>query len=149
MLEWAPATVRRAVLAIGGAAAVAAAQVAIALGSLALFSAAGGGTLSYRLTWLPLMAFSLVLVTSAVALRRRRAPTVGWVGPVLVATAPFTAFGGGCLTLASARSGVTLRLSGVRIVVGTGGCATYLNGAVLVVGAGLVGISLWSVVENA
>ena len=148
MLERAPAIVRRAGLAVGGAAAVAAAQVAIAMGSLAVFSQAGSGTLSYRLTWLPLMVFSFALVISAVALRRR-APTVGWVGPLLVATAPFTAFGGGCLTLTSAGSGVTLRLSGVRIVVGTGGCATYLNGAVLVVGAGLVGVALWSAVEEA
>jgi hypothetical protein len=98
--------------------------------------------------WAPLWAFSLGLLWLAVVFHRDSSTGLEWFGPLLVAAAPFTAFGGGCSGLGSA-SVLNLHRSGVRIAVESGGCSTYLNGAVLVLGAALLALGLWISLDDA
>lgn len=138
-----PPTVRRVGTAVGGTAAVVAAQLVAALLSLRLVSLSVSGVLPDSVLWAPLWGFSLALVWLAVVFHRDSSTGLEWFGPLLVAAAPFTAFGGGCRGLEGA-SEFGLRQSGVRIAVESWGCATYLNGAVLVVGTALLAGGLWA-----
>jgi hypothetical protein len=140
-------TVRRAGVAAGGAAAVVGAQAGVALFSLWLFSRSLDGSLPDVVVWGPLLAFSLGLVWLAAVFRQDASTGLEWLGPLLVAAAPFTAFGGGCHGSASVSS-LALRLSGVRIAIDSGGCSTYLNGALLVVGATLLAVGLWESLDT-
>lgn len=142
MLRRGSPTARRAGVAVGGAAAVVAVQLGVVLLSLRLSARAVDGELPEAVVWLPLWAFSLGLVWLAMVFQRDASTRLEWFGPLLVAAAPFTAFGGGCGTLVGTPA-VALHWSGVRLAVGSGGCSTHLNGVVLGVGAALLALGLW------
>ena len=143
-----PPTVRRTGAAVGGAVAIVATQLGVVVLSLRLFSHTANGGEPERMLWAPVWAFSLALLWLAMVLHRDSSTGLEWFGPLLVAAAPFTAFGGGCSGLGSA-SVLDLHRSGVRIAVESGGCSTYLNGAVLVLGAALLALGLWVSLDDA
>ncbi|MEF8800717.1 MAG: hypothetical protein V5A38_07460 [Halolamina sp.] len=139
------ASVRRVVLAWTRATAVVAGQLGVLVASLWLFAHTQRSELPLFVAWLPLLAFAgLLLVAARTKYRRAGRENPAWVGYLLVAAAPFTAFGGGCAVDGALPLGARLLRSGVRIGVelGDGACHTYLNGALLVLGYAMLGVGL-------
>lgn len=136
-VQWPFSSVRRVVVAWARATAVVAAQIAVLAAFLWLVARTTAGTLPNVVAWLPLVGFAgLLLVAARGQYRRSGGENPAWVGYLLVAAAPFTAFGGGCTVEGQLPPGVRLLRSGVRVGVefGDGACHTYLNGALLVLG---------------
>jgi hypothetical protein len=96
------------------------------------------------IAWVPLLAYTGALLWLASGLSRR-VSTVAYskFGMILIAVAPFTAFGGGCGTAEALSTGVGLFRSGVRLGVDAGSCVAYLNGVLVVLGYGLLTAGLW------
>lgn len=132
----------RVTLALVGATAFVAAELAALALSVGLSAAAVRGTVPGAAPPLPVVAVSLVAVGLVFAVRRRAGEKASLAvsGVVLIVAAPFTAFGGGC---GLADRGVTMFRSGVRIGVAVGDCVTFSNGALLVMGYGLLSAGLW------
>ena len=132
----------RLVLAIAGATAIVAAEFAALALSVRLSGAAVDGALPASVPSIPVVTVSVVAMGLAVGLRRHvddGAP-LALSGVVLVVAAPVTAFGGGC---GVAGGSAPLFRSGVRIGIAVGDCVTYLNGALVVLGYGLLSVGLW------
>ncbi|MFB6219940.1 MAG: hypothetical protein ABEH90_00755 [Halolamina sp.] len=132
-------------LAWARATAVVVGQIAVLLVFLWSVAHTGNGALPEYLAWLPLLAFTgLLLMAARRHYRRSEGENPAWAGYVLVAAAPFTAFGGECAVETTFPTGARLVRSGVRLGVELGGgdCHTYLNGALLVLGYAMLGIGL-------
>lgn len=139
------AAARTVVLVWLRATAVVAGQIAVLAAFLWLSALTSTEGVAGGIAWLPLLGFAGWLLVAAREQYRgtgRENPT--WMGYLLVAAAPFTAFGGGCAVDGSLPSGARLLQSGVRIGVelGDGACHTYLNGALLVLGYALLAVGL-------
>lgn len=132
----------RLVLALAGATAIVAAEFAALALSVRLSAATLDGLVPTSVPSIPVVTVSLVVLGFAIGVRRRvegGAP-LAVSGVVLVVASPVTAFGGGC---GVADGGAPLFRSGVRIGVAAGDCVTYLNGALVVLGYGLLSVGLW------
>jgi hypothetical protein len=139
---WSP--VRRAALAWLRATAVVLGQVTVLVLSLWLVATARTTAVPEFVAWLPLLAFTVGLLAAARnQYRRSSGGNPAWAGYLLVAAAPFTAFGGGCAVEATFPTGARLIRSGVLLGIELGGgCHTYLNGALLVLGYALLAVGL-------
>jgi hypothetical protein len=132
----------RLALALAGATAVVAAEFAALALSTRLSAAALAGVVPASVPSIPVVAVSVGALGFVVGVRRRvddGAP-LALSGAVLVVAAPVTAFGGGC---GVAGGSAPLFRSGVRIGIAVGNCVTYLNGALVVLGYGLLSVGLW------
>ena len=136
-----------AAVALAGATAVVAAELAALALSVRLTAAAVDGWLPASASVLPVIVIAAVAVglTVVVARRADRGAEPTATGAVLIAAAPVTAFGGGC---GPAGAPAALFRSGVRIGVAADGCVTFLNGALLVLGYGLLAAGLWIAVGS-
>lgn len=120
---FAGAAARTVVLVWLRATAVVAGQIAVLTAFLWLSALTSTGGIAGVVTWLSLLGFAGWLFVAARGQYRRSGrenPT--WMGYLLVAAAPFTAFGGGCAV--------------------DGACHAYLNGALLVLGYALLAVGL-------
>jgi len=135
----------RAAVALVGATAVVAAEL-LAL-SLSVRLAATGVDGGPPASSLPVVVVSVAAAGGAVAVRRRTDGSATFVvsGVALILAAPVTAFGGGCGVGADPSE---LFRSGVRVGIAAGGCVTFLNGALLVLGYGLLSAGLWLAAEE-
>ncbi len=132
----------RLVLAFAGATAVVAAEFAALALSVRLSGGTVEGVVPASVPHIPIVVVSAVALGFAVGVRRRTddgAP-LAVSGVLLVVASPMAAFGGGCGVVGG---GAPLFRSGVRIGVAVGGCVTYLNGALVVLGYGLLSVGLW------
>lgn len=135
----------RAALALAGATAVVAAELLAVSASVRL--AASGVDGAGPVSSLPVVAVSVGTTALAVAMWRQTdggTPFTVW-GMVLILAAPVTAFGGDC---GAGVGDPEIFRSGVRIGIAADGCVTFLNGALLVVGYGLLAAGLWLVVDE-
>lgn len=134
-------------LALAGATAVVAAELAAIALSVRLSAAAVDGVVPASTPPLPLVVVGLAAAGFAVGVRRRAADAVPLAagGVALIVAAPFTAFGGGC---GMTTGGLTVFRSGVRIGIGVDSCVAFSNGALLVVGYGLLSAGLWLAVDG-
>ncbi|GAB7095597.1 hypothetical protein JCM30237_27510 [Halolamina litorea] len=134
-------SIRAAVAVLAGSTVVGAELAALTL-STRLSVATLEGTIPTTLSALPVVAVSAAAVGLVVGVRRHEADGVWFVGSGvgLIVAAPVTAFGGGC---AFVHEGVGLFRSGVRIGIAVEQCVTFLNGALLVLGYGLLVGGLW------
>jgi len=137
-----PRPTTRATVAVVGATAVVVAELAALALSTRLSVATLDGSVPAAATPIPVVAVSVAAVGLAVAVHHRigDGARITGSGVALIVAAPVTAFGGGCTFT---REGFTLFRSGVRIGVAVGPCVTFFNGALLVVGYGLLAAGLW------
>lgn len=142
-----PRPTTRVVVAITGATVVVAAELAALVLSTRLSVATVEGAVPASVPAVPVLGVSAAAVGLALAVHSRlgEGARLTGSGAALVVAAPVTAFGGGC---AHVSEGVALFRSGVRIGVAVGPCVTYLNGALLVLGYGLLAAGLWLAVEG-
>jgi hypothetical protein len=127
------------------ATAVVAGLLGVVVACLWLFAHTRHSELPILVAWLPLLAYTgLLLVAARKKYRRAGTENPAWVGYLLVAAAPFTAYGGGCSVAGPLSPAAHLLRSGVRIGVelGEGACLTYLNGALLVLGYAMLAVGL-------
>ncbi|WP_435116958.1 hypothetical protein [Halolamina sp. C58] len=136
-----------AALALAGATAVVLAELAALALSVRLAAAAVDGWLPASASTLPVVAVAAAAggLTVVVARHADRGVKSTAAGAVLIAAAPVTAFGGGCGFVGD---GVSLFRSGVRLGVAVPPCVTFLNGALLVLGYGLLAAGLWFAVAE-
>jgi len=136
--------VRRAGVAFLGATAAVVGQVITVMLFLQLTPTTQSSEMSASVAWVPLLAYTAALLWVAVGFYRRGTiPASSRLGSLLIAAAPFTAFGGGCGTADALSNGVGVFRAGVRLGVDTGACVAYLNGVLLVLGYGLLTARLW------
>lgn len=137
----------RAVVALVGATAVVSAELAGLVLSTRLSVATADGALPASVPPVPVLAVSVAAVGLFVAIHRQtdEGTRLTGSGVALIVAAPVTAFGGGCGFVAD---GTALFRSGVRLGVAVGPCVTYLNGALLVLGYGLLAAGLWLAAEE-
>lgn len=136
---------RKVVLAWLRATVVVAGQLVVLVAFLWLFARTATDGIPGTVAWLPVVGFAgWLLVAAREQYRRAGRENPAWIGYLLVAAAPFTAFGGGCAVDGPLPPGPRLLRSGVRIGVelGDGACYTYLNGALLVLGYALLAVGL-------
>lgn len=144
-VQWSVSSVRRVLVAWARATAVVAGQITVLAAFLWLYARTTAGMLPNVIAWLPLVGFAgLLLIAALGQYRQSDGENPAWVGYLLVAAAPFTAFGGGCSVDGGLPPSVRLLRSGVRVGVelGNGACHTYLNGALLVLGYAMLAIGL-------
>lgn len=142
---WPGLLVRQVLAAWARATAILAGQIVVLALYLLLFARTVSGAIPVVIAWLPLFVFAgLLLVAARGQYRHSGGENPAWMGYVLVAAAPFTAFGGACTSDGAISAGARLIQSGVRIGVelGNGACQTYLNGALLVLGYALLAVGL-------
>lgn len=137
-----PRQLTNAVIALVGATAVVSAELAGLALSTRLSVATADGALPASVPPVPVVAVSVAAVGMVVVIQRQtgEGKRLTGTGVALIVLAPVTAFGGGCRFVAD---GVALFRSGVRLGIAVGPCVTYLNGALLVLGYGLLAAGLW------
>ena len=139
-----PRQLTRAAVALVGATAIVAAELAGVALSTRLSVATADDALPASVPPVPILAVSAAAVGMVVVVRRHAGESrrLTGTGVALIVAAPVTAFGGGC---GFGGDGVGLFRSGVRLGVAVGPCVTFLNGALLVLGYGLLAAGLWIV----
>lgn len=143
--SWPGQLARQILVAWARATAVIVGQLVVVALFLLLFGQTVSGSIPVGVAWLPLFGFAgLLLIAARGQYHRTGGENPAWIGYMLIAVAPFTAFGGTCTPDGAFPAGARLIQSGVRIGVelGNGTCHTYLNGALLVLGYALLAVGL-------
>lgn len=133
-------------LALLGATTVVVAELAALALSVRLSVAAVEGVVPTTVAAVPVIAVSVATGGVVIVVKQRavHGARLTAVGAALIVAAPVTAFGGGCHITGS---GLTMVHSGVRIGIAVGQCVTFSNGALLVLGYGLLAGGLWFATE--
>lgn len=137
----------RVLLALLGATAVVAAELAALAFSVRLSVAAVDGLVPATFSAVPVGAVSVAAAGVAIIVKQRGVHGAGLTasGVVLIAAAPVTAFGGSC---GITSDGMTMFRSGVRVGIAVEQCVVFLNGALLILGYGLLAAGLWLAAEQ-